>query len=336
TQYECIPMPAGAEWSWIEAYGLMEADAQHVHGRDWMIAREEIESKLADVKRELPTREAFLRQIQDRKRAEILHRGSGWGALERMRGAKFPSGVPYDDSSLGADQSPWMHLLEKGILPETDPQQAPGAWMTDSSWRKLLDESLSRIGGDHWLSRLHLGVMAYEAGDAPKACEHWKASREAKANPWALRNLAVAARHRGDAGAAAHLWREAFELKRDLLPLAIECAEAILSTGHANETLQFIRALPTKFRGYGRIRMIEARAAVAIEDLDCAEEILLGDLVVPDLREGEVGLSDNWYALQEKKLAKSRHVIVNEEIRRDVRKRFPPPKHLDFRMAANE
>ena len=26
-QDQCLPMPAGAEWTWTEAYGLMEADA---------------------------------------------------------------------------------------------------------------------------------------------------------------------------------------------------------------------------------------------------------------------------------------------------------------------
>jgi hypothetical protein len=31
TQSEYIPMPAGAKWSWIEAYGPIEADAQRVH-----------------------------------------------------------------------------------------------------------------------------------------------------------------------------------------------------------------------------------------------------------------------------------------------------------------
>jgi tetratricopeptide (TPR) repeat protein len=335
TQYECIPMPAKTEWSWVEAYGLMRADAQHVHGRDWKLAREEVESRIANLKDELARRDQVLLKIQDQRPAEILHRGSGWGALERKRRATFPTGMPFDDASLGPEQAPWLSLLEDGVLPETDPKNSPGAWITDESWRKLLEESLPRTGGDHWLSRLDLGVMAYEAGEAEIAEKHWQASRAAKPNAWAIRNLAVLASHRGDAKLAAKLWKEALALKPDLLPLAIECADGMLQASEPQEALRFIESLPATMRNYGRIRMIEARAAVATDDLDRAEKILVSDLVVPDLREGEVGLTDNWYALQEKKLAKSRGVAVGDEIRIEVRKKFPPPKHLDFRMAAD-
>jgi hypothetical protein len=334
TQYECIPMPAKTEWSWIESYGLMQADAQHVHARDWKLARDEVESHLASLKDELPRRDESLRRIQDEP-PEILRRGSGWGALERKRGAKFPPGMIFDDASLGEAQSPWLHLLEKGTLPETDPQQTPGAWMSDPAWRTLLEQSLERKGGDHWLSRLHFGVMLYEAGDVRMGPAHWAASRILRANAWAYRNEAVAASHQGESLVAARFWQKAYKLRPDLLPLAIECAEALLAAKEATDALKFIESLPANMRSYGRIRMIEARAAVATDDLDRAEKILTGDLVVPDLREGEVGLTDNWYALQEKKLARSRNTEVTDEIRREVRKNYPPPKHLDFRMAAN-
>jgi hypothetical protein len=336
TQYECIPMPAKTEWSWIESYGLMQADTQHVHSSDWKLARDEVESHLAALKGELARRDEALRKIQDQPPGEILHRGSGWGALEQKRGAKFPTGMSFDEASLSDEQSPWLHLLEKGTLPETDPRQSPGAWMTDAHWRALLEESLARPGGDHWLGRLHLGVMDYEKGDAASAENQWNASRTAKPNAWATRNLAALASHRGDAKLAAKLWRDAFTLKPDLLPLAIECAEAFLAANEATDALRFIESLPPAMRSNGRIRMIEARAAVATDDLDRAEKILTADLVVPDLREGEVGLTDNWYALQEKKIARSRNVRVTDEIRKEVRRNFPPPKHLDFRMAADD
>jgi hypothetical protein len=266
---------------------------------------------------------------------EILHRGSGWGALEGKRGVTVPRGIAFDDESLSAEQSPWLHLLEKGTLPERDPSQSPGAWMIDANWRTLLEQSLVQPRGDHWLARLHLGVMAYEAGDAFTAEKHWKASRGAKPNAWATRNLAVLASHRGDAALAAKLWREAFALKLDLLPLAIECAEALLRADEATEALRFVESLPPMMRKTGRMRMIEARAAVASGDLDLAGQILAGDLVVPDLREGEVGLTDTWYALQEQKLARSRHAPLTDAIRAEARRNFPPPKHLDFRMGAD-
>ena len=39
TQLEHLPMPGRASWSWVEAYGLLETDADAVHGDDWARAR---------------------------------------------------------------------------------------------------------------------------------------------------------------------------------------------------------------------------------------------------------------------------------------------------------
>ena len=42
-------MPAGAEWAWLEAYGLMEADPAAVHGADWAQARQAVEAPLEEL-----------------------------------------------------------------------------------------------------------------------------------------------------------------------------------------------------------------------------------------------------------------------------------------------
>lgn len=44
TQTEHLPMPAGAEWSWLEAYGLLEVEPAAVHGPDWAAACEAVEN----------------------------------------------------------------------------------------------------------------------------------------------------------------------------------------------------------------------------------------------------------------------------------------------------
>ena len=69
-------------------------------------------------------------------------------------------------------------------------------------------------------------------------------------------------------------------------------------------------------------------------DLEAVEQILAGELVVADLREGEVSLSDLWYGMHEKRLAAAENIPVDEALRRRVRREFPPPARLDFRMAA--
>src|SRR5204863_2151220 len=88
TQGDYVAMPAGAQWSWIEAYGLIEVDATKVHSKNWSQATEAVEHEL---ERRLPRKwmEAELERtgaaIADREPVELLHPGSGWGALERIR-----------------------------------------------------------------------------------------------------------------------------------------------------------------------------------------------------------------------------------------------------------
>ena len=53
TQRETVPQPAGAEWTWTEAYGLLEGDPARLHGADWDDAIATVRDDLA---RRLPPR----------------------------------------------------------------------------------------------------------------------------------------------------------------------------------------------------------------------------------------------------------------------------------------
>ena len=48
TQFECFPLAGNTEMCWTEAYGLMEADADLVHGNDWHGACAAVEKRLAE------------------------------------------------------------------------------------------------------------------------------------------------------------------------------------------------------------------------------------------------------------------------------------------------
>ena len=65
---------------------------------------------------------------------------------------------------------------------------------------------------------------------------------------------------------------------------------------------------------------------------ELAETLLGGDLVVHDLREGELILGETWWELRARKEARALGCAVTDEIRACVRKTAPPP-HLDFRQA---
>jgi hypothetical protein len=341
TQSEHLPMPAGTKWSWLEAYGLMEADATIVHGQDWGRARGGVEQRLE----RLVSRHALEaewqrgKEMADRHPIEILHRGSGWGALERIRRGRTgerpfcSEALLFGDDSLGEDQSPWLALLRDGALPSREPEAGPGAYMVQSEWRDRLEAAVRQGRGAHWLAWLHLGVMRHYAAERDAARLAWETSHSLCLTPWALRNLAVLAREEKQPGGAADLLASACRLQPGLLPLAVECGRALVDAGRHREWLALLTELPETVRTASRIVLLEGRAALAAGELDRVERILTRATEVVDLREGEASLTDLWFGLYEKRLSVAEGVPIDDALRARVRREFPPPAALDFRMS---
>jgi len=342
TQSECLPMPAGAEWSWMEAYGLMEGDAKAAHGSDWAAARNAVAARLEEMLPEQWLEQELVRTAEaaDRPPEEIIHRGPGWGALERRRreaaGDKpfCSAGMVFDDASLGADQEPWLALLQRGELPHKSPDEEPGAWMVQDEWRHMLEDAVREGRGDHWLSWLHMGVMRYEADDIEGAREAWEMSLSLEPSAWAYRNLAVLADQEGEQSKAVEMWITACRMAPQLVPLAVECCEALIRAGRQAEVPDLLDSLSPDVADHPRVRVLTARAALDTGDLETVERILLGGVELSDLREGEDVLTELWFGMQEKRLAAEEGVEVDEALRERVRREFPPPPEIDFRMAA--
>jgi hypothetical protein len=344
TQGEYVAMPAGADWSWLEAYGVMEADPRQVHGNDWPAAFGSVENEL---ERRLPRRtlDEELRRssaVADQKPLELLHHGSGWGALERLRreraGEKpFASAaLVFPDETLGQEQSPWRTLLETGELPSRKPTEDPGSLMVQPEWRELLERAVREHRGGHWLWWYHLGVMRYRAGDVAGAREAYQRSLRDQPSAWAQRDLAVLARDEGDMQRAANQWVAASRLAPHVLPLTIEAARALLAADRAQELLTFTDSLPPPVRSHGRIRLLRAMASLALDDLDAvARYFAEGDVDIANIREKETSLSDLWFGWQMKRVARERGLPMDDTLRQLVRREFPPPPKFDFRLNAD-
>jgi len=341
TQAEHLPMPAGAEWEWLEAYGLVEADAEAVHGSEWERAQRAVQRQLDGLILPDQLDAEFERGAQIARRApvELLHRGSGWGALERLW--REAAGEPpfcgaelvFDDASLGEMQEPWRQLLDTGELPDGDPDTPPRSYLVQPEWRELLEESLRRESSSHWLAWLHVGVMRYHAGDRDGAREAWDRSQSLDETPWALRNLAVLAREDEQHDRAGDLLLAAARLQPDLQPLVVECGKALLGAGRAADWLALLGEMPEPVRTAGRVVLLEGEAALAAGDLDTVGRILDEAGELEDLREGEVSLSNLWYGLHEQRLSAAEGVPVDDALRERVRREFPPPARIDFRMS---
>jgi hypothetical protein len=340
TQMECIPMPAQTEWDWTEAYGMMNADAGLVHGKDWNAARGEVVTKLDAIlpMTDLKQIDKQMQAISHQEAEETVHCGSGWGALEALRRQKTGTapfcseGMVFTKDQMGTDQHPWYTLLEQGRFHNHATTEKPGAWMVQPEWRAMLEDAVKEHHNDHWLTWLHIGVMRYAVGDYAGAKEAWLKSVEKEASGWAYRNLAVIARDEKDMAGCAELMLKAIDLLPTVLPLFFETLYALLDADRAQDAAKLIDAASEELRQNGRTRVLRARAAFAMGDLDLTESILSEKIVIPDLREGENTMTDLWYNIQAQRIAAKENIPVDDELKKRVRKELAPPKHLDFRM----
>jgi hypothetical protein len=160
-------------------------------------------------------------------------------------------------------------------------------------------------------------------------------SKQAR-TPWALRNLAVLARQDRRLDDAAELYAAACRMRPSLLPLAVECGRALIEAGRAHEWLELVGDLPGSIRDVGRIRLLEAQAALAVRDFEAVERTFAARPVVADMREGEVSLSQLWFDYHERRLSAAENVPIDDALRARVRQAFPVPKEFDFRMRVAE
>jgi hypothetical protein len=343
TQMEYLLMPAGAEWSWLEAYSLLEVDPAAIHGSDWMRARQSVEDALeslvprAVLGAELERSAEFIH----RPPVELFQRGSGWGALERLRreaSGELPfcsDGLVFDEESLEEAQIPWVRLLCDGTFPAFEADAEPRGVMVQTEWRTLLEDTVSVGRGANWLAWLHLGVMYYYAGERDGARRAWQQSLEHASTPWAMRNLAVLAWEDRRFDDAAGLYVTACRMRPSLLPLAVECGRTLIDVGRPREWIELLAELPESTRAVGRIRLLEGQAALAMGDFDTVERLFTDRVVVDDLREGERSLSHLWFDFHERRLSAVQNIPIDDALRARIRQEFPVPKELDFRMSSD-
>lgn len=351
TQFEHVPMPAGATLSWTEAYGRIDLPVADAHG-PWARARAVAENSvtaavpatlLLDVR-------GRASRLADRAPESVLHTGSGWGALERrLRSRAGEStldlpGTPFPDDSLGEQQRPWLELLDTGTFP--DP--AAGEFPASVHLHPLLADLLAASPG--WAAPALLGVVRARAGDPDGARQAWELSLSRAENPYARRNLAVLAMRAGDVEGAADHYQRALAVggsDRALIveplratgsgtvhpALAIEALRADLAAERPDRALALVDRLPVDLRPRGRIRLLEATAALAAGDLDRCGAILTDpDLAVADLREGEDSLDRLWWDYRIALTAAERGIEPDDAPRAEIERTVTVPAHLDFRM----
>lgn len=75
-----------------------------------------------------------------------------------------------------------------------------------------------------------------------------------------------------------------------------------------------------------------AQAALAIGVFESVERFFESGVIIPDIREGEVALSDLWFEYHLKRLSSQENCAVDDALRARVQREFPVPGTFDFRM----
>ncbi|MET9435123.1 DUF5107 domain-containing protein [Streptomyces sp. NPDC006551] len=327
TQMEHLRLEPGEEFSWLEAYGPLVAEPETVHGEDWAAARASVERRLEEA---LPRAaveaayETWRGTAADAGPIEVLATGSGWGALEVLRGGLELAGTPFPESTLGEEQKPWLELLRTGVLPPLEEGTAPGPSLVADHWRDMLETAPAESHTEY-----HLGIAQWHAGDLAQAVRSWERGLAAATARWPLLYcLAVADQEGGHPVRAAERFAEAFDdLSRTGLrtgsrsddgtdgddrsvaadpavtaALGRETLAALLAAGRAAAARAVWERLPRAVRARGALRFIEARLLLAEGRRAEARAVFDTGFEVADLREGARILGEVWSALTDEPL----------------------------------
>ncbi len=332
TQTEHIAMPPG-EWSWLEAYGMLETDADTVHGTDWAKATGHVDTQLeSSLPRDFLDQEhAYAQKIADKEIDTLIQRGSGWGALERIRREKAGEAplcgphMQFDDASLSNDQKAWLEVLESNSYSNATPIVA--APITEEPWLSALEAAEKNYEG--WYQ---LGVMYYAEENMEQAKAAWETSISLKENAFAHRCLAVLAVIDKDYPVALNHYKKANALLTDI---TLICEYANTALAAKDYTLAQDITEHASISD-GRLTLYKGYAWLGLNEYDKVASLFTGDEVhtIIDLREGEGGFDILWQKMHQQKLMQERGVdTLNDEIFHEVEKKFPAPQAYNFLMS---
>ncbi|MFF4754428.1 DUF5107 domain-containing protein [Streptomyces sp. NPDC002514] len=308
TQLEHVRLEAAGEVSWLEAYGPLDAPSDGAWPAVTGGAAERLETLLprADVEAAY----AAWKPCADTAPGEILATGSGWGALEVLCGGWKLPGTPFDESTLGEAQAPWLDLLRTGSFPEPRRVRPPHPTLVAAHWRELLESAPATP-----LSEYHLGIAQWHAGDRAQAVRSWERALPLAPSGWPLlRCLAVADQESGHHARAADRYADAFDdlcrERRDDGPswtaataaLGREALEAMLAAGRVAEARAVWRRLYPAIRRRGRFRLLEAGLLLAEGRPAEARAVFDEGFEVADLREGAETIGVLWSRLADEPL----------------------------------
>ncbi|SEI79285.1 hypothetical protein SAMN04487917_102446 [Arthrobacter sp. yr096] len=295
TQFEHLVMPAGAEWSWVEAYGNGHLDPDTSHGTDWDAAVTHAGDRLEQLlpHEELESMLSAAVTDADAPPSKMLLKGSGWGVVERARrlasGQSWvdESGTPFVDESLTEEQEPWLGLLHGQTF-----DGAP-SFVSGADWETLL------AGQDGPEAHFQLATAKHARQDLAGAKElYGKVISVGSGSPankaLAHRGLGLALLAAGQDAEGLSELRKGVEADPANTALLTEAITLSIRHGDPAMALELNDTAPKAGPGVGRLTFLKALALAKTGNAAAAAGILREGVEIPDLREGEDALADLW------------------------------------------
>ncbi|HPA16381.1 MAG TPA: DUF5107 domain-containing protein [Verrucomicrobiae bacterium] len=331
TQLQTRPLRAGGSIEWTECIGALAMDANAARGGDYggacAAAGKAVDERVRDAV--LEEQDAFFRAQAGAPVERVLHRGAGWGWLHEKRiGRRLSPGLLFEHG-VGEETRPWEELLTKGTFSTETLGGEPRSFNVSAGWVGVLRESAQERGAT-WLHHLHLGVARLEAGAFEEAREEFRSSLAQKESALAHRCLALLEERDGNIDGAQVEYERAWRFVGNDANLAIEICEFFARNERRQAFDTFVESLASSVAGHERIAL--AGAQIALEEGDYASVRRALQREFCTIREGEVSLSDLWFASYLKEAEARKGGVLSDAESRQIMEQHPPPREIDFRM----
>ena len=311
TQYEVLPMPANAEFEWIEYYGALSVLPEDVHNDfdraqetvenalDKIISKEKVEQELVDTK-----------QMATTKLGEMYLYGDGYASLENERrklANEKPLSAHLDFGTTDFEQEMWLNLLQNKTLKtkdNLDSKKAPVSYQRSKEWQKLLLDAVSGNDKDFWLAHYLLGTLYFAEREFDLAKEWIESSIKLEQNAWNTFVLGEIYRVEGNTTNYSEMAVKAFEMNSENAELAKNTMVALVADKKWDKAVETYESMSDSLKQVPRIILNYAIALCEIGKLDLAEKQIYNNgkvLEIPDIKEGELALNELWINIQKKR-----------------------------------
>ena len=332
TQCHGMDMPGKTTWDFVEVFGGAQVDYAKTQG-DWSAAQKNVE---AMVKQEITAHQVGILESQYRSNAdaaitELLHMGSGFGAVEQLRcPGSAPAGMVFPKASIGPREAVWVELLQKHRIEDLEITELPTSYMTDPRYARFLKEAAENGG---YTAKNMYGILCYENSRFEEGIQWFQKSLEDRENPLAFRNLFIAYSDTDPELAISYMEKALalIGLHNDRsFEYIEEYVKYLRNQKQYDKLWNYYQGLPRELQEEERILLPVIPAAVekrAVDFLDKAYQIHF-----TNVREGERIFTDCYFAYQAMVEARDTGAEYNDALIAKYAKRNQIPRYLDFRQ----